>query len=262
MTVVIDIDKSNNKRYASNSLKFSTQDEFKLADELNELIKKKITNYVLSVGLKQIKKDRVLYYWEIGNILREIYLKSGLVDSEERDLFYKNVRLHLNNDIFPGDDIARNRNIPEQFFRLAGFKRDIIEKVKWTTWSYLFDSPLLARIKNFDRWFSENLAQNGLIFDQAFSRLWFQAINVIFKNIEIDDWADDLVLSSIDCLFKICIELVKCGYKAGDRRTKDILKKKLLEKRKEFILFKSGSLSKEQYLIIILSEVTKEYNHE
>jgi hypothetical protein len=264
MTVVIDIDKNNNKRYSSNlnKSKFSTEDEFRLADELNELIKNKIEKYIEKVGLQLIKKDRVLYYWEIGNIIRDIFFKSGLVLSDEKDLFFKNVRLHLNSDIFPGDDSSRHRNIPEQFFRLAGYRKEVIEKVKWTIWSYLFDSPILSRIKNFDVWFNQSLEKSSLNFDQAFSRLWFQAINVLFKNVSTEDWENDTILNLIDSLFALCLKIINSGYKPAEKKTMELLKKTIAAKRKEFILLKSGLIKREVYLEIMFDAFKEAYNKE
>jgi len=264
MTVVIDIDKNNNKRYGSNvnNGKFSTEDDFKRADKLNDLIKKKINDYIEKVGLRNIKKDRVLYYWEIGNILQGIFYKSGLVLEEEKDLFFKNVRLHLDSDIFPSNDLSRQRDIPEQFFRLAGYPIEIAEKVKWTTWSYLFDSPLMSGIKSFDIWFSNNLAKASLSFDQAFSRLWFQAINVLFKNVRTEDWDDLTLLNLIDSLFELCFKIIESGFKPSEKRTMELLKKSLAEKRKEFILFKSDAISKKDYLELILNDFKDKYSKE
>ncbi len=264
MTVIINIDKNNKKYYSSNThySGIFPDEELKMAEELNKLIKTKIDAYVIKVGLRSIKKDKVLYYWEIGKILRNIFSSSGLVLGDEKDLFFKNVRLHLNKDIFPDNDPSRNRNIPEQFFRLSGFSKEIIEKVKWTTWSYLFDSPVLSRIKNFDTWFSKNLTASSLSFDQAFSRLWFQSINVLFKNVRTDDWPNETLLNLIDSLFELCSKIVELGFKPGEKITLELLKKILGEKKKEFILLKSGAITKEDYLGNILSEFKKRHKNE
>ena len=157
MAIVTELKNDGTKVYEAKDLKLLSDIDRINADSLYIIIGDRILEYLRKFSIENSKKGKAEYYYGLGLILRDIYNNSGLVDKDEKQLYFKCVRLHLSNEIFPSDDISRRRNIPEQFFRLAGFPMDIVKKVKWTTWSYLFDSPILTIINAFDYWLINKL---------------------------------------------------------------------------------------------------------
>jgi hypothetical protein len=254
MTVIVRIQDNRPEYDSIDPLEGLSEEAIKKANALNELIKARIGRYVKKAKVEEEKKERVLNYWEIGHILRDIYYNSGLVLKEEKDLFLKNVRIHLDPTIFPGDDVSRNRNIPEQFFRLAGFSKQIISKVKWTTWSYIFDSPIFSKNSFFDRWFSDVLSKTNVEFNQSFSRLWAQSFNVLFRNVDISKWKDEEAIRAVECMFDIVDELARKGFRLESKEVKDGVKQALQNTRKEFILMKIGEIPKEEYIQTVITK--------
>lgn len=265
MAVVIDINKAGEKSYKSANWGIISDEERAKADELDDLIKKKINIFIQKNNLKDIKKNRFYYYWELGKILRVIYYDSGLVDKDEKELFFKNVRLHMNNtsNIFPKDDKKRNRNYPKLFFKLAGYPYNVAKKVEWSYWIYLFENKYLVESTGFDDWFIEKLKSDKNKFTEGFTRLWAESFNLLFKKVDLSDWTEEEKIKPIYCTFDIIQALVDEGVNIESREVRRSVKSSIItvlkENRKEFVFLQMGKISSKDYIDLISSQILALY---
>jgi hypothetical protein len=262
MAVVVEINKNGKKSYKSANPGIISDDDLRKADKLDRLISIKLFDFIKENKIDKVKKDRVALYWELGKILRDIYFNSKLIGDEEKQLFFENIRIHLPNDLFPKDDKTRKRNIPQQFFKLAGYPYELAIKIKWSQWSYLFDNKYLIENTGFDKWFTEILKSNRYVFSESFTRLWAEGFNLLFKGTDISDWTESEFFKSLICSLNIVQKFVECGIEIDSRRIrKDVrisLMKTLKNHKKEFILMQMGKISENEFVDFISSKAKQQ----
>lgn len=261
MAVVIQINKEGKHSYQAASQGIISDEEISRADKLNDLIAKEIKKYIKSAEKQNGKKGKVGFYWGFGNILRKIFFSSELIDENEKELFFTNVRLHMDsyNETFPKNDLTRNRNIPKQFFKLAGYPLEVASKIEWAQWSYLFDNTHLMQSTGFDEWFLEILKSDKYKFNESFTRLWAESFNLLLKNTDIESWTEKEKLKPITNTLDVVSGLVKEGISIDDRvvrkELRNVLSSILKKHKREFILMQMGEISSQQYVNVILKEV-------
>lgn len=260
MAVVIGINELGERSYKSSNQGILSNEQKAKADKLNDLVGMQITLFIQKHNLKEIKKNRFTYYWELGNILRDIFYNSGLIDPSEKELFFENARMHLDDagDIFPKNDKKRKRNIPKQFFKLAGYHYDIAKKIEWSQWSYLFDNIYLMDCTGFDEWFEGILKSGRYKFNETFTRLWAESFNLLFKKTDLSDWTENEKIKPFICSLEIVNILLKEGVNIESRsirkKTKYSLVKILKEHRKDFILMQMGNITENDYVDTITNK--------
>ena len=262
MAIVTGITEKGEKSYRSiKNLGFISDKDILKADKLDDLISKKIKSFLKEHNLKGNRKSRVSDYWNFGEMLRELFFDSGLVDKNEKELFFVNVRLHMDKvaDIFPKNDIKRNRNIPKQFFKLAGYPFEIATRIEWAQWSFLFDYPYLMESTGFDKWFSQILKSDKYKFNEGFTRLWAESFILLFKNTDLENWSEQEKLKPIICTLEIIYGLVNEGVKIEDRvvrrKLRSYITMELKSHKKQFILMQMGEISKEDFINPILKKI-------
>lgn len=254
MAVVISINKLGERSYKSAKSGLLSEEQMTRADELNSLLKDSITSYVNKHNLSEIRKNKLSFYWGLGFILRDVFYNSGLIDLAEKELFFKNVRLHMDSfqDVFPKDDLKKRRNIPKQFFNLAGYPYDVAKNLNWSQWSYLFDNTYLMDNTDFDTWFNDILVSKKYNFNEGFTRLWAESFNLLFNNVDLSDWSDKEFLKSLNCTLNIINNLVNAGINIESRDERRVIKKAIVkvlkENRRDFILLQKGDLKASEYV--------------
>lgn len=183
MAVVIKIDERGNKSYASLIGIGRPEEERAKADRLDNLIANEMNkfNMLLSSGDKTPQwgsKDKAAVYWELGSVLRKIFFESGLIEPNEKSLYWINVRMHVPKSLL-ADDRGRNRVHLEYCFRLAGFSKGKAVRMKWSEWVYLFDSPGINREERFDKWLDSKMDDSSTNFSRESIRLFVQCANQI-----------------------------------------------------------------------------------
>ncbi|MBI4842753.1 MAG: hypothetical protein HY809_00290 [Nitrospirae bacterium] len=195
MAVVIKIDEKGNKSYAATTGVGSSSDERGKADKLDNLIADEMAKLeiLLSSENKEHKhgsKDKVEAYWELGSVLRKIFLKSRLIEPSEKHLYWINARMHTPKSLL-ADDRGHNRLHLEYCFRLAGFSKEKAQRMKWSEWVYLFDSPGINREERFDRWLDSKMNDSSIKLSRESIRLFVQCANQILGKKETSKLLDD-----------------------------------------------------------------------
>ncbi len=264
MPVVVNINDAGERSYKSANQGVLSDEQMKQADELNDLVKRKVVTFVKKSKLKEIKKNRFHFYWEFGNMLRGIYENSGLVATDEKELFFENVRMHMDSvgDVFPKDDKKRRRNIPKQFYKLAGYPYEAAKTVEWSQWSYLFDNTYLMESTGFDEWFKGILESGQYKFNESYTRLWAESFNLLFKKVDLSDWTEEEFLKPLICTLDVIDNLTKAGINIESREirreTKNSIVNVLKDHRKEFILMQMGKMNEDEFVAIVTQGILLE----
>jgi hypothetical protein len=164
------------------------------ADELDSLLKQKITDFVKKLERKKStpqkeKRKSVDVYWQLGKILQEILDTPGLVKPAEKPLFWKNVQIHVP-DSFVKKDRSQRRIHLEYCYWLARVPKEIAERMSWSEWGYLFDARSVNR-KKFRHWFYKKMKQEPEELNRRSIRLFIQCLNNTLGKIETSDLTDE-----------------------------------------------------------------------
>jgi hypothetical protein len=194
MTVIVKYDDSGGPYYRSANGIGSTETDRKRAIALDALLKSEMNAFEKRLSKNENLKDKlkanVELYWELGNILRTIFFKSGLIDETEKHFYWLNASLHVPKNL-TAKDRGPNRLHLEYCFRLAGFPKDTAMKMKWGEWSYLFDSPGINREHRFDKWLETKMESDPSKFTRPSIRILGQSINRLLGTIETNDLNND-----------------------------------------------------------------------
>ena len=79
MAILIDKTEKGEGIYQSVNQTIITDNELEKANELNNIVNNRISEFVTESGIHSIKKNKVKVYWKLGEIIRDIYDESGLV---------------------------------------------------------------------------------------------------------------------------------------------------------------------------------------
>jgi len=236
--------------------------DMKRADQANDRIGQAIDKFVAKSKLKDKVQNRVEQYWSLGNELRSLFKELGAGDVAERNLFFINVRLHMDRhgDLFPKDDTKRKRIIPAQYFKLAGYPMEIATRISWSQWSYLFDNVYIMESTGFDIWFRSVLEANRYSFNEGFTRLWAESFNATFRNVDLSAWSDDEFVKSLRCTLDVTQNLVVRGIPINSRDTRRMVRLALNEalpaSRTEFIRMLMGQVPEADYVLMVTNKVT------
>jgi hypothetical protein len=256
MSPIVEI-RNGIKEYKSNIYKIGEAplDVYEKDDKLNALIEKELEEVVLSADPKELKRNKVNFYWRTGSLLREILYNSGLVEKEDKDLFFQNVSIHMKKyDCYPKNDPSKNRFIPEQLFRLSSYSEKVANKAIWTAWSYIFDSPIFSR-KGIDGVLEGILDKGDYEFNQEFSRAWSQVFTYLFKNIDPSNWTDEEFSKPVFCTLEILRRCQNNGFDLTRKESRSIIIKGFENSKDKFVQLKKGIISSEDYIDIILRSI-------
>lgn len=216
MAIIINIKENGAFEYSSVKGVGISEEDKENARKLNDLTKKEMFKITSVKKIDGGLKNKVSAYWSFGFILRKI-LETGLVLPGEKRLYWKNVRLHAPKE-FLVKDRGLNRIHIEYCFRLAGYRKNLAVRRKWSEWVYLFDSPSINGENRFDEWDKEKIENEKNYTSRKSTRNFIQCTNSILEKIETKDLDKD--------------ELFRC-YEGAWRLTK-ILNTKKYNKNYDF----------------------------
>ncbi|MCK5283471.1 MAG: hypothetical protein KAK00_08760 [Nanoarchaeota archaeon] len=259
MAIIVEIDK--NGKYLFDSIKGigGSEEDKKKAIQLNELVKKRLTQ--LTSRLKSLKivvenrtRNKVKAYWEFGLALRKIVLESDLVDPSEKKLFWLNVRIHAPEGLL-AKDRGPNRIHVAYCFRLAGYPKKFALKREWSEWVYLFDSPFINYEERFDEWDKTKIVKEKNYTSRENTRLFIQCLNSILNGVETKDLNDEELFRCYDGSLKLSKKLIDENYQNDSDNFKFMLKKAIADEINSVGKLISGSIKPEELAKVIATKI-------
>jgi len=182
------------RRYQSiGSLGISTQEQ-EHADRLDESLKKSIQDlekYLANKGLMPDKKGKVSLeaYWELGRCLNSIVESDDFENIAELPLLWRNAKMYI-----PEELLYKERGPYREHlwycYRLGGYPKELVMKMKWGEWVTIFDSSGINQEKRFDDWFKYTLAEQKELISREVIRIFTPCVNAMLGNIDIIDLSD------------------------------------------------------------------------
>ena len=206
MTVIVQFDEKGNPTFRSSKGLGSTDEEREKARALDKLIVNQLISLRVRLHKNKIirekSKPNVEAYWELGNLLRNILEKSGLVDSSEKSLFWLNVNLRLPKEL-KAQDRGPNRIHVEYCYRLSGIAKKVALVLNWGEWVFLFDSPTINKERRFDHWFSNKLIESYQSLHRQDIRIFVQHLNSILEKLETSDLGNDQLFRCYEAAWEL-----------------------------------------------------------
>jgi len=231
MAVIVKVEKNGSFIFRSIKGLELTKDDEERAIKLNNLVKKSLRKFVENTPLLKSPnkkfKNKAEVYWEFGKLIRDIYFKSGLVEPSEKNLFLLNVYIHAPSGLLAKDRGPNRRHI-EYCFRLAGYPKKLAEKMKWSEWVYLFDSPSIKKELRFDKWNELKIIKEPENINRKNIRLFAKSINSILKDMDASELSDDGLNNCYDAAWELAKEMIERDFKKETiiRILKGIVKKR------------------------------------
>ena len=88
-------------------------------------------------------------------------------------------------------------------FRLGGYPKELVIKMKWGEWVTIFDSSGINQEKRFDRWFKNTLTEQKLLLSREVIRIFAPCVNSVLGNIDIGDLSDDELFNCYDAAWHL-----------------------------------------------------------
>lgn len=262
MAVVVKIDEKGNKSYASITGVGSSSEERAKADNLDNLIADEMAklDIILSSESKTRKhgsKDKAEAYWELGSVIRKIFFESALIEPAEKHLYWINARMHTPKSLL-ADDRGHNRLHLEYCFRLAGFSKEKVLRMKWSEWVYLFDSPGINREDRFDSWFNLKMNNNSSIkFSRTSIRLFVQCTNQMLGKKETSKLLDDELFRCYEAAWMLQKKLLLISEGMKNAELKERLKNSIKNNYNQIGQLIDNFLSPETFANVIAKEAAK-----
>ncbi len=255
MTVIIKYDENGSPQYRSAKGIGTTEDERLQARQLDALLKKSINDFKKRVlkGEKKGKAD-VSLYWDLGDVLRKIFYKSGLIDHSEKSLYWFNAQIYVPNELM-AKDRGPNRLHLAYCFRLAGFPKSKVERMKWGEWVYLFDSPGINREQRFDKWLDKKFQGEKNKFTRDDIRFFAQTVNQFLGNTETNDLTDEQLARCYDTAWLVKEKLMASKDKISKKSIKDALKLSIKKNYTKLGAVIDGSKSPEDFSNLVTKEI-------
>lgn len=228
MAVVIGQSDSGARIYRSvNGIDISSHEQ-DTADRLDQNILSSLRSLVdeLRDSGSLNKKEKVESYWRLGKLTNSLLINSELLPAES-SYFFENVKLRLPQALF-AEDRGPNRQHLKYCHRLGGYDESTALTLKWSEWSYLFDSASINSEIRFDAWFNDALEKDSAFFDRERVRLMGKVLNTFFHRIETSDLSDDELMRCYDQAKVFCIQFKNDS--SGDIKMKlsNLKKQKML----------------------------------
>lgn len=260
MTIIVKYDESGKPQYRSAKGIGSTEEERLRARQLDALLKKNITD--LSRFLAKAKKTNpstkgdVELYWELGNILRKVFYESGLIDSSEKHLYWLNAQMYVPNELMAKDRGPHRLHLA-YCFRLAGFPKSKVVKMKWGEWVYLFDSPGINREQRFDKWLEEKMQKEPEKFGRDNVRIFAQSINRLIGNVETKDLADEQLTRCYDAAWLIKENFINMAGEVSNDVMKEALRTGIQKNYTILGEVISGTRDASEFAMLVAEEIKR-----
>jgi hypothetical protein len=165
------------------------------ADRLDAELSRRIERLVESLkkkGLMPKKKGKgtLMTYWEMGKVLREITVNKKDFPSEaELPFLWRNAKMYLPEEL-QYKERGPHREHLWYCYRLAGYPKKLVQKMRWGEWVTIFDSPGINQEPRFDKWFHEKLLLQNKPMDREQIRMFAPCINKLLGRIDVQDLSE------------------------------------------------------------------------
>jgi hypothetical protein len=257
MTVLVSKDP---RRYQSIGLLGSSEDERRIADELDELLKVKIEEVAQYLKENELfpedqSKANVITYWTLGSTLREVVTESGLLKPAELPLFWNNVKIYLPEELLYKDRGPYREHL-WYCYRLSSYGKELIEKMNWGEWVTIFDSTAVNQECRFDIWFNQKLVSLTEKIKREQIRIFIPLLNIMLKNIDVQELNDEELINCYDGAWGLMTEVhqYKEGREKVDRqKLQNAISNNLILVDK----LMGNSIAKEDFVLRILENCKK-----
>lgn len=255
MTVLIK--KEPNRIYQSLGALTSTDRDRNRADRLDRLLQRKILKLNKDLKRRKLfpkkgKKGGIETYWEVGKTLRDIADQSNLLDKAELPLFWQNAKMYI-----PEELLYRERGPYREHlwycYRLAGYPKDLVNKMSWGEWVTIFDSTGINQEIRFDEWFKDKLLQQKEHIDRSWVRLFAPCVNTMLGKIYTNDLADNELFACYEAAWEVVHQVHK--KKSGGLIQTKQLQLSLMSNVRLMGKLMDASLSPSEYAAKIMASV-------
>lgn len=182
------------RRYQSiGSLGVSVKEQER-ADRLDKNLEKSIKNlekYLSNKGLMPDKKGKgsIEAYWELGRCLNNVANSDDFENIAELPLLWRNAKMYISEELLYKERGPYREHL-WYCFRLGGYPKELVMKMKWGEWVTIFDSSGINQEKRFDNWFKQILSQQKALLSRKIIRMFAPCVNAMLSNIDIGDLSD------------------------------------------------------------------------
>lgn len=186
------VSKGPPRKYRSvGQIEFSQADKLQ-ADRLDARLARRIVSLVNSLkkmGLMPRKKGTgtLMAYWLVGKALREVTNnKKDFPYEAEFPLFWQNAKIYLPEELLYKERGSHREHL-WYCYRLGGYPKKFVKKMRWGEWVTIFDSPGIKQEPRFDQWFHDKLISQKKPLERDQIRMFTPCVNKLLGNIDVND---------------------------------------------------------------------------
>jgi len=186
------ISKGPPKKYKTIGKVELSQADCAQADRLDSKLARRINGLVEllnKIGLMPSKKGKgaLMAYWEVGKALRDVTSnEKDFPYGAELPLLWRNAKIYL-----PEELLYKERGPHREHlwycYRLGGYAKKLMKKMRWGEWVTIFDSPGINQEPRFDEWFRDKLISQKKPLPREQIRMFTPCINKLLGNIDIHE---------------------------------------------------------------------------
>ncbi len=210
--------KEPERRYQKIGAIGTSQAERDQADRLDARLEKRVIKLVDKLNDKGLMpkkqgKGSLLTYWEIGRALREVADSDDFPYKAELPLLWRNAKMYL-----PKEVLYKQRGPHREHlwycYRLGGYPKNLVRKMKWGEWVTIFDSPGINQEPRFDQWFEEKLSLQKKTVAREQIRMFAPCVNKLLGNIDVNELTNSELFNCYEATWQIA--LIWHAKKTGD----------------------------------------------
>jgi hypothetical protein len=199
--------KTPQKRYQILGGTGLSEADVKQADRLDSHLEAHIRDLVDRLkerGLMPSEKGKgsLLAYWELGRALVEVVQSKDFPNIAELPLLWRNAKLYVP-DVLLYEDRGPYREHLWYCYRLGGYPKAVIKKMRWGEWVTLFDSNGINQEARFDIWFKEKLSALPSTLDREWIRMFAPCVNKMLGNIDTHDLSDVELFNCFEAAWQV-----------------------------------------------------------
>jgi len=205
--VAILVRKEPERRYQKIGAIGTSQPERDQADRLDARLEKRVIKLVDTLNDKGLMpkkqgKGSLLTYWEIGRALREVADSDDFPHKAELPLLWRNAKMYL-----PKEVLYKQRGPHREHlwycYRLGGYPKNLVRKMKWGEWVTIFDSPGINQELRFDQWFEEKLSLQKKTVAREQIRMFAPCVNKLLGNIDVNELTNSELFNCYEAAWQI-----------------------------------------------------------
>jgi len=209
--VAILVSKNPNKVYQSFGSPVTTQKDRNKAEKLDRIVERSIKKLISTLKKKHILPKKLgegnsITYWEVGNALRDITSNRDLFNEVELPLLWQNVKMYISKELLYKERGPYREHL-FYCYRLAGYPRELADKMSWGEWVTIFDSTGINQELRFDEWFKIKLSQQSTRLSRKWIRTFAPCVNVMLGNIHTPDLSNNELFNCYEAAWQIVREV-------------------------------------------------------